>query len=189
MGAAARTLADSRCARRACTRTCQRNGFVAWQRLSHTNVSWQRVCCTWCWASRACKTNSTSLQAHLVTCAVCPESKASIARQHLSPNQLCLTLVRFSACRTSTGAGQQRVAEAWFSAANEDASMPVVTIDHRITGSMAPSSSATQPNKAPASRKRVATRLCCSPPTYFLPAPIPRRTWLSLSPCRRTSRR
>ena len=35
----------------------------------------KRVICMWCWTSKSC--NSTSLQAHLVTCAVCPESVKS----------------------------------------------------------------------------------------------------------------
>ena len=32
----------------------------------------RRVVCMWCWRSKSC--NSSALQAHLVTCSVCPES-------------------------------------------------------------------------------------------------------------------
>ena len=39
----------------------------------------KRVICMWCWTSRSC--NSSSLQAHLVTCAVCPESIKSRYRK------------------------------------------------------------------------------------------------------------
>ena len=39
----------------------------------------KRVICIWCWKSRAC--NSSSLQAHLTTCSVCPESTKSRYRK------------------------------------------------------------------------------------------------------------
>ena len=39
----------------------------------------KRVICMWCWKSRAC--NSSSLQAHLVTCALCPEAVKSRYRK------------------------------------------------------------------------------------------------------------
>ena len=39
----------------------------------------KRVICIWCWKSRAC--NSSSLQAHLTVCSVCPESTKSKYRK------------------------------------------------------------------------------------------------------------